>query len=284
MNAEDANKKKFVCENPKCQKEHDGSYGSGRFCSVHCRRVYAGLKSNQTMKKNGTKKCNFRSQKNNNGRAPYGTWKCKHCDEIFETKRLLYEHYHSKHNDKFSFGRSHQAWNKGLTKETDLRLFRASKKVIDGYQTGRLIASRKGKHHSKETKQRLIKIALAANYQRVTKHTEDYICKDGTIVRLDSSYERKLAKIFDDNDIKWIRPKPLVWYSNNGMKHHYYSDFYLIDYDLYIDPKNEYCFKVQAEKIQYIKEHYKNCIFLHKYDLEETKILKLLDIYKSAKH
>ena len=24
---------KYICENPRCGKEHDGSYGSGRFCS-----------------------------------------------------------------------------------------------------------------------------------------------------------------------------------------------------------------------------------------------------------
>lgn len=34
---------------------------------------------------------------------------------------------------------------------------------------------------------------------------------DGTIVNLDSSYERILAKILDDQKIKWIRPKPLIW-------------------------------------------------------------------------
>ena len=32
------------CEN--CNREHDGSYGSGRFCSDHCRRVYSGKRVN----------------------------------------------------------------------------------------------------------------------------------------------------------------------------------------------------------------------------------------------
>jgi len=34
----------FKCE--ECGKEHDGSYGSGRFCSSHCRRVYSGKRVN----------------------------------------------------------------------------------------------------------------------------------------------------------------------------------------------------------------------------------------------
>ena len=34
--------KKSICEN--CGNEHDGSYGSGRFCSDHCRRSFNGKK------------------------------------------------------------------------------------------------------------------------------------------------------------------------------------------------------------------------------------------------
>ena len=34
--------KTYICEN--CGKEHDGLYGSGRFCSDHCRRSHNGKK------------------------------------------------------------------------------------------------------------------------------------------------------------------------------------------------------------------------------------------------
>lgn len=62
---------------------------------------------------------------------------------------------------------------------------------------------------------------------------------------MDSSYEVKLANILDELNIQWDRPEPVEWYDVSGGKHHYFSDFRLIDYDLYLDPKNEYCFKVQ---------------------------------------
>ena len=42
--------KNMKCEN--CGNEHDGSYGSGRFCSDHCRRVYSGKKSFEKRDKN----------------------------------------------------------------------------------------------------------------------------------------------------------------------------------------------------------------------------------------
>lgn len=37
---------KHICENPKCRKEHDGSY-SKRFCSQHCRQSYVAMQSHK---------------------------------------------------------------------------------------------------------------------------------------------------------------------------------------------------------------------------------------------
>ena len=42
--------KNMKCEN--CGNEHDGSYGSGRFCSDYCRRSYSGKKSFEKRDKN----------------------------------------------------------------------------------------------------------------------------------------------------------------------------------------------------------------------------------------
>ena len=95
------------CEN--CHKEHNGSYGSGRFCSDHCRRVYSGKRVNV----NGKQKCNFNMS---NHRAPYGTWKCKFCNQILLTKRSLHDHILKNHRSKSVFhGKGIPAWNKGLT-------------------------------------------------------------------------------------------------------------------------------------------------------------------------
>ena len=64
-----------ICEN--CGNEHDGSYGSGRFCSNHCRHVFIGKQTKKHI-------CNFQ---NTRKKSPYGTWKCDKCDLIFETRR-----------------------------------------------------------------------------------------------------------------------------------------------------------------------------------------------------
>lgn len=46
----------FRCENPDCQKEHDGSYASGRFCSRECYKHYVSLKSGEARRLHKTER------------------------------------------------------------------------------------------------------------------------------------------------------------------------------------------------------------------------------------
>lgn len=113
----------FICEN--CKIEHDGTYGSGRFCSDHCRRVYSGKRVNI----NGNHKSNLNKNKH---KSPYGTWKCECCNLIFETRAQLFSHNHEVH--PITKGSS---WNKGLTKETDARIAKYVKTNYNRNQYGK---------------------------------------------------------------------------------------------------------------------------------------------------
>ena len=107
----------FKCDNPDCTNEHDGSYGSGIFCSRHCQRSFCGKQV-----KGGAIK--GRHQNHAKQRAPYGTWKCDRCNLVFETRAQLFEHNHQVHPiEKGS------SWNKGLTKKTDERVAANAKAV-----------------------------------------------------------------------------------------------------------------------------------------------------------
>ena len=117
-------------------------------------------------------KCNW-PKDGKRQRAPYGTWKCKWCDFIGETKNELLKHNHNVHfsNGKShpswnkasypcteqlsSAGKSHPAWNKGLTDETSEIVANAHKKLHERYASRELVSSWKGKHWSEEEKKKI---------------------------------------------------------------------------------------------------------------------------------
>ena len=76
-----------------------------------------------------------------------------------------------------------------------------------------------------------------------------YISNSAGKVWLESSWEYKVAASLDANDVKWERPKFLT-YGNKK----YFPDFYLSDYDVYLDPKNSYLRELDAQKIQLVQE------------------------------
>lgn len=146
----------FKCENPKCGKLHDGSYGTGRFCSKKCRMVWIGIESNKTMLKNGNKPNNICSDNNHHirrtkcgQRAKYGRWKCLKCNIIFNTRAEYYSHNKKEHPIEPG-----SSWNKGLTKE-DPRVSSYLNTIQQKLKSGEIIPSMTGKHHSEERKKQI---------------------------------------------------------------------------------------------------------------------------------
>lgn len=210
------------CEN--CGKEHDGSFGSGRFCSDHCRHVYSGKK---------TKKHVYNlSEYNANHRSPYGTWTCTICGEIFDTRASLQKHRKNIHN--FIFGKS--SWNKGKTKETSDIVKRISEKNK---------ISMLGKSHQQttETKEKLSEIrslAIDSNgggFSDVKWYKISNINNQEFTVR--GTWELTIAELLNKHGILWIRNKTLK-YKLNGIKKTYNPDFYLVNSNEYIEVKGYY--------------------------------------------
>lgn len=69
----------MICEF--CGKEHDGSYGTGRFCSDHCRRAFCG-----SSRKKGKRRTGFIKKS-----SKEGGWTCI-CNQNFRTRALLSKH------------------------------------------------------------------------------------------------------------------------------------------------------------------------------------------------
>lgn len=114
-----------------------------------------------------------------------------------------------------------------------------------------------GKKHTTETKEKMRCSALASNHRRLKKGVVNY-----KGVTLDSSWELLLAKKLDEMNINWIRPQPIKWVDKDNKIRNYFPDFYLPDYNLYLDPKNPFAYKVQKDKIEILQISYPNIVFL----------------------
>ena len=70
---------------------------------------------------------------------------------------------------------------------------------------------------------------------------------------MDSNWEVEIAKLLDFKNIKWERDrkKHMFWWTDkDGNKRRYYPDFYLPEYDVYLDPKNKYKMLLDKEKME----------------------------------
>lgn len=79
-------------------------------------------------------------------------------------------------------------------------------------------------------------------------------------VLLESSWEKRTAERLIKLDIHWVRPVPLDWIDEKGKQRLYYPDFYLKDFNLYLDPKNPYCMALDEYKMKTVSENI-NIIF-----------------------
>lgn len=95
-------------------------------------------------------------------------------------------------------------------------------------------------------------------------------------VWLESSYELKVAQALDDNCIKWERPSYFN-YVLEGKDKKYYPDFFLKDYNVYLDPKNDFLIIQDNDKINAVIEQNRiRVLVLNKHQLTWTYILTLL--------
>ncbi|NJO59866.1 MAG: hypothetical protein HC836_16730 [Richelia sp. RM2_1_2] len=148
---------------------------------------------------------------------------CPHCAKVLHTKAGLVGHIFRCHT---AIGKEQQ---KIATEKSAMMINTGVRKAPSGWIT------------SKETKEKISK-ALEGKWHHIHYSKREFY--NG--VWLDSTYESILARELDANNIAWTRPSPLIYVDANEQQRRYYPDFYLIDYNVYLDPKNNYL----AEKIK----------------------------------
>lgn len=175
------------------------------------------------------------------------------------------------------------AWNKGLTKETDERVRKISDTYRKHYKEG-LITPSTGRGKTEETE-----IGRREKLSKKAKQTEFWKYKRKHIVeyngyKFDSSYEVEVAKSLDENNIRWEKPKSFIYHFNDA-EHTYTADFYLPDFDVYLDPKNDFLIENinpgtgyrDVDKIKQVElENNIKIIILDKYNLTWDRIKSIL--------
>ena len=164
---------------------------------------------------------------------------CKNHNSLINHQRLCPKNIDRKYVSHTLGANGHVAWNKGLTKHTSVSLAQSSetrKKLGLGGWSAKA-RSNGGK--------------AGGGYKENAGRSKKFYVPDsfGKKVCLQSTYELRCSELLNELKIKWIRPASLKYDNRN-----YFADFYLPEYDLYLDPKNSYKAKLDEIKIAKVKE------------------------------
>lgn len=193
---------------------------------------------------------------------------CEFCDKLCKSKNSHTQHVRTcpknENRNYKSYTLGLTAWNKGLSKETSPSLMAAS---IAMKQRGHGGWSKKASSNGGKR---------GGGYRENAGRSKKYRVIDsfGKQTTLQSSYEYKCFELLSEMNIRWIRPKALKYSGRN-----YFADFYLVDYDIYLDPKNNYKAKIDQEKIsQVIKENQVKIFVLLQNEINNQYLGSILDM------
>lgn len=183
-------------------------------------------------------------------------YKCE-CGKEFEKSQSLNAHFsqciiHRNGKpiiDKWKGKNGKNTWIQGLRKETDERVCNMAETLKIGFKTGKIIHGFLGKHHSKETLDILSQKRI--HYLENNPHVKWYVVNNGKKdIKVQGKWEKDFAEWLNKQNIKWDR----VTIKYDGY-HRYTPDFYLIDFDEYVEIKGWLKDRDKEKMKKVIKEH-----------------------------
>lgn len=179
---------------------------------------------------------------------------CKYCGKAY-TKKGIGPHLWRTHGEGKNWSptpKGTRPWNKGLTKEQNESLQKASYKL-----SGR--ASFKGKKHSEESKQ---KISRALSINNRGGRCKWYKVGDALV---QGTWERDLAEKMEELGVAWEKIKTNSYtfeYHLEDKKRHYTPDFYLQEWDLFLEVKGYWHGSDKRKMKKVIEENQLDNIFV----------------------
>ncbi len=169
-----------------------------------------------------------------------------HLEKVLDTVDKLHKSKIGKHS-----------WNHGLTSKTDERVEKARNNTKKKYETGELVSSQKGKHLSKEAKEKIsesqslrLNMLGGGGFRRVGWYPHKQTNGKSCVLR--GTWEVKVAEWLDKHKIKWRRDFPLKYFKND-LKRTYAPDFFLEDFSIILEIKGYYS-DSDKEKMKLVEE------------------------------
>jgi hypothetical protein len=178
---------------------------------------------------------------------------CKHCAKELATKRSWAAHQPicpKNENRTYKNGmegktgelyprQNYSPWNTGLSKE--------ELKAHYSEEAWNAMFNKVDRTHSEATKE-LMSIKACQRLAKNSKYSKNIEYKPGVI--LESSYEVRVAEILDTLGIEWEKVRKGYIWNDAGKKRRYIPDFYIPQFDLFLDPKNDYLIGIDTVKIK----------------------------------
>lgn len=259
----------MTCEN--CGKEHNGSYGSGRFCSKECRG-------------------SFCAKMNHWSKETKYDWNCRICHLSFHSRKELQLHLKENHmNSNIKYERTPcenphcpfcgEYHKYQYAMKLHIRYCKLnSNRDIEGSK--KISNTQKEVQSRKEVREKKSKSIINNPFWKYrSENPIFYKSKHNGILKLDSDWELIVAKRLDELNINWFIPIIRIPYIDiDGIEKGYFPDFYVEDYHCFIEVKAPYITKKHNEngKIDYLKSHYDFILWLE--DEESCKNFTLIDL------
>lgn len=123
-----------------------------------------------------------------------------------------------------------------------------------------------------EAREKYSKLSIFNNFWTYrSKNPIIYKSEFAGLVKLDSTWELRVAKRLDNLKLNWYRPRfGLPYIDKKGLKRNYIPDFYIPEFKCFLEVKSPFIERFSEEqtgKISYIKSHYPFVIWLDNEDL-----------------
>lgn len=103
----------------------------------------------------------------------------------------------------------------------------------------------------------------------------DYKHSDGTVYKVQGTWELAFIQWLDENDMKFKCHRGRISYQLNGTEKNYYPDFWVDEWNCWVDIKNKYHYSLQESKFKALEDAGHKIKLIFKQELEQLTNKKL---------